>query len=477
VNRLVTGETTSTYSTSPTNCWGEAYVYDNQPAGGEFGNLTNINAASTAYNGCTQESLGVTASAQNQITTFSYDASGDVLSDTHNTYAWNAEAEIKTGAGINYTYDGDGDRVQKSNGKIYWYGAGNQVLDESSASGSITDEYVFFSGKRIAHRVVSGNAITYYGEDMLGTSRVIMTSAGSLCYDADFYPFGGERAVTSTCAQNYKFEGKERDAETTNDDFGARYYSSAFGRWTSPDWSSTPAPVPYANLTNPQTLNMYAMVHDNPETFADLDGHDDDGGGDGGGDSGGSGTGTGSGAADQQNQTKNQPAQNGGTAQNLTPQPSQGAQNQMSLSSKGLDFIKKYEKLRLNPYKDQAGYETIGYGHKILPGEDFSNGITKAQALDLLNHDAQGAVSAVNASLNVPVKQNQFDALVSLAFNAGPVSVKATNQMMRAVNAGNVTEENFTAYRFVHVNGQAVVSQGLLRRREDEYLMYSEGEY
>jgi GH24 family phage-related lysozyme (muramidase) len=65
----------------------------------------------------------------------------------------------------------------------------------------------------------------------------------------------------------------------------------------------------------------------------------------------------------------------------------------MSLSSKGLDFIKKYEKLSLTPYKDQAGYETIGYGHKILPGEDFSKGITKAQALDLLSHDAQGAVS------------------------------------------------------------------------------------
>ena len=66
---------------------------------------------------------------------------------------------------------------------------------------------------------------------------------------------------------------KERDTETNNDDFGARYYSSSFGRWTSPDWSAIPAPVPYANLTNPQTLNLYAMVSDNPETFADLDGH------------------------------------------------------------------------------------------------------------------------------------------------------------------------------------------------------------
>ncbi|MFZ0213469.1 MAG: RHS repeat-associated core domain-containing protein, partial [Candidatus Acidiferrales bacterium] len=125
-------------------------------------------------------------------------------------------------------------------------------------------------------------------EDMLGSSRT-MVQAGqtAVCYDADFYPFGGERDITNTCTQNYKFEGKERDTETGNDDFGARYFAylpgspyrgpgSPFwrlGRWLSADWSAVPAPVPYANLTNPQTLNLYAMVSDNPETFADLDGH------------------------------------------------------------------------------------------------------------------------------------------------------------------------------------------------------------
>ena len=69
------------------------------------------------------------------------------------------------------------------------------------------------------------------------------------------------------------FTTYERDTETGNDDFGARYYSSRFGRWLSADWSSVPVPVPYANLTNPQTLNLYAMVADDPESFAELDGH------------------------------------------------------------------------------------------------------------------------------------------------------------------------------------------------------------
>ena len=86
------------------------------------------------------------------------------------------------------------------------------------------------------------------------------------------------RVLTNSCPQNYKFTGKERDAESGNDDYGARYYASSLGRFLSPDWSAIPVPVPYANLSNPQTLNLYAMVSDNPETFADLDGHGQYGG-------------------------------------------------------------------------------------------------------------------------------------------------------------------------------------------------------
>ncbi len=220
---------------------------------------------------------GISATSSNQLsaTGLTYDTSGNVLTDGVNTYAWNAESEMKTGTGVNYAYDGDGNRLQKSSGKIYWYGAGTEILDESDASGNITNEYVFFGGKRIAMRNISSGNIYYYAEDFLGSSRtMVQAGATSPCFDADFLPFGYEKDVSTTCTQNsYKFEGKERDTETGNDDFGARYYSSNLGRWESPDWSSIPAPVPYANLTNPQTLNLYAMVGDNPETFADLDGH------------------------------------------------------------------------------------------------------------------------------------------------------------------------------------------------------------
>jgi RHS repeat-associated protein len=208
---------------------------------------------------------------------------------TDESLTYNAANEMNSAAGVNYTYDGDGQRVEKSSGTLYWYGPGGEVLDETDLSGNLTSEYVYFNGRRVARRNASGS-VYYYAGDFLGSARAMVTSSGAKCYDADFYPFGGERSVTNTCPQNYKFTGKERDSETGNDYFGARYYASNFGRpdaftetgrsvlsesdrFLSPDWSAIPAPVPYANLTNPQTLNLYAIVRNNPETFADFDGH------------------------------------------------------------------------------------------------------------------------------------------------------------------------------------------------------------
>jgi RHS repeat-associated protein len=67
--------------------------------------------------------------------------------------------------------------------------------------------------------------------------------------------------------------GKERDTESGNDYFGARYYASSMGRFMSPDWSAQEEPVPYAKLDDPQSLNLYAYVENNPLYRADPDGH------------------------------------------------------------------------------------------------------------------------------------------------------------------------------------------------------------
>jgi RHS repeat-associated protein len=67
--------------------------------------------------------------------------------------------------------------------------------------------------------------------------------------------------------------GKERDAESGNDYFGARYYASTVGRFLSTDWNSDPDPVPYADLENPQSLNLYGYAGNNPLIHIDADGH------------------------------------------------------------------------------------------------------------------------------------------------------------------------------------------------------------
>src|SRR5215469_3189 len=184
---------------------------------------------------------------------------------------------LATAAGVNYTYDGDGQRVEKSNGTLFWYGAGGEVLEETGLTGGLMNDYVFFAGSRVARREAAGDVLAYF-EDHLGSSRNMQKIAAgattaTLVYDEDFRPYGRERAFTESAAPIYKFTGKMRDSESGLDDFGARYYSSTIGRFVSADWSSVPAPVPYANLANPQTLNLYAMVADDPESFADLDGH------------------------------------------------------------------------------------------------------------------------------------------------------------------------------------------------------------
>lgn len=92
------------------------------------------------------------------------------------------------------------------------------------------------------------------------------------CYDADFFPYGGERTpVVDNCPQNYKFTGKERDAESGLDNFGARYYANAFGRWLNAD----AAPISLRVLQNPQRLSRYSYVINNPHSRLDPDGNSD----------------------------------------------------------------------------------------------------------------------------------------------------------------------------------------------------------
>jgi RHS repeat-associated protein len=162
-----------------------------------------------------------------------------------------------------------GSNGTSSGGTMYW-----GSLAESDTAGNLTSEYVFVGGQRVARRDVATGNVYFYLSDHLGSSSVVTNASGVIQNESDFYPFGGENIVTENLSnQKYKFTGKERDTETGNDYFGARYYSSTLGRFMSPDWAAKAEPIPYAKLENPQSLNLYAYVQGNVETGVDHDGH------------------------------------------------------------------------------------------------------------------------------------------------------------------------------------------------------------
>jgi RHS repeat-associated protein len=242
--------------------WGESFTID------ALGNLTNRGPVAGKNN---YEPLDAApANTKNQLNGFGHDAAGNLTQNGSATYTYDEENRISSAGGVTYTYDGDGQRVKKSNGTLYW---GEGPLAESDLSGNLQSEYVFFNGKRVARRDVSNNSVHYYFSDHLGSTSVITNSTGSMPpeQDVDYYPYGG--LAQGPTADHYLFTGKERDPESGLDFFGARFYANQMGRWMSPDWSEAPQPVPYANLNNPQSLNLYIYVGNNPMGTADADGH------------------------------------------------------------------------------------------------------------------------------------------------------------------------------------------------------------
>ncbi len=147
------------------------------------------------------------------------------------------------------------------------------------------ENYIFSGGQRIARRDAATKAVHFYFSDHLGSTSIVTDALGTLSIcgsylvatgedESDYYPFGGEIVLCNRVPQNYKYNGKEREVESGLDYFGARHYASGFGRWMIPDWAEKPTDVPYANFGNPQSLNLYSYVQNNPTTVGDPDGHD-----------------------------------------------------------------------------------------------------------------------------------------------------------------------------------------------------------
>ena len=136
----------------------------------------------------------------------------------------------------------------------------------------------------------------------------------------------------------------------------------------------------------------------------------------------------------------------------------------------GLALIERSEGLRLQVYQDQAGKPTIGYGHLVRPGEDFTGGITAEDAVALLQKDLRDAEVAVNSLVSVPLTQTQFDALADFCFNLGAGAL-AHSTLLRRLNSGDYDiGPEFLKWCYVHdpASGSAERDAGLLIRRHRE---------
>lgn len=245
----------SSAQTYQATTWGNSYVYD------AWGNLLQKNVTQG-----TAESMTLVVNNKNQVTSpaFTYDAAGNTTWDTTNALKYDAEGRMNPVSGTSYTYDGDGRRVQKSDGTVYWLDDNLEPLSVGTNTGSITRDYVFFAGKRIATvQISSGNAY-YYLSDQIGSTAVIASGDGkAIQWEADYFPFGSERTVITNLIDNhYQFTGDEYDFETAYNYAVERYQAGRWGRFLSPD-------ILGGSLLNPQSLNRYAYVLNNPCTLID----------------------------------------------------------------------------------------------------------------------------------------------------------------------------------------------------------------
>lgn len=159
-----------------------------------------------------------------------------------------------------------------------------------------------------------------------------------------------------------------------------------------------------------------------------------------------------------------------------------------SLSMKGMSLLQEIEELRLKPYDDQTGHNitewiegaTIGYGKLIQKSEwmKYKDGIKKSEADILFKNILQPFEETVNRSVTVSISQNQYDALVILAYNIGETGFK-NSSVVKIINNPNAQ----TPYKDLELawkawnKSQGKVMRGLIRRRNSEWDIYTNGVY
>ena len=250
-----------------------AYGYDrwgNRTSSATKGTVTNFMACST--------DCAVDATT-NRISDWRYDAAGNPIGISSSTLQWDGAGRLESidsGATASYSYDHLGRRILKrapSDNTQYFYDVTGKVSWEFGPDGTGDHQKMvraYFNGRLFTSTgdAAAGSHTVY--TDHLGTPRLRLhvTTAASQARD-DYYPFGQQVNTVVDAAHDRRFTGKERDAESGLDYFGARYYHSVAGRFISVD-----PLLDSGRLSDPQTWNRYVYSRNNPVRFFDPTGED-----------------------------------------------------------------------------------------------------------------------------------------------------------------------------------------------------------
>ena len=139
----------------------------------------------------------------------------------------------------------------------------------------------------------------------------------------------------------------------------------------------------------------------------------------------------------------------------------------MRTSDKGIDFIKAKEGFRALAYRDSVGVLTIGFGH--TQGVEEGQTITEDDADALLRAELVKYELAVERYVRCDMTQNEYDALVSLAYNIG-INHFSQSSVVRFLNSGDRPRAAaaFSMWNKGTVNGRLTVIPGLAERRKQE---------
>jgi len=144
------------------------------------------------------------------------------------------------------------------------------------------------------------------------------------------------------------------------------------------------------------------------------------------------------------------------------------------LGEAGIKLIKEFEGLKLESYQDDKGIWTIGYGTTRLNGSPVTKGmqINSIVAVALFRGDCGDRLLFLDSCMITNLNQNQVDSLVSLSYNIGK-SGFFDSTLRKIINSRQtVTEDLFTRWNKIRINGELVVSDGLIRRRKAEYKLF-----